>query len=200
MADVSSLGLWQDVLIIEAPVYNGVIVEILAETEFTRLPELRATVVGRHALVRAQQTVEYNDVHVEVLANDPTFVPLPEMKASVVGRHALTRAPMQVPVMRYAVEVLAETELEPLPAARAVALWQDVLITEKPTPDVNVFTAEVLAASKGFEPEAQTFMVEVLGGDTTPNSVARFTTEVLADSTDDVALTGQQIVWFFGFR
>lgn len=197
MADASAIGLFQEVLIEDAPTLNGVVVEVLAETPFQALPELRSTVVGRHSLVKAQQITPVNEFMVEVLADDQSFVPLPELRASVVGRSTLSRAPMRVPVMRYTVEVLAETELEPLPAARALGLHQDLLIEEIATPNVNQFTVEVLASSNGFEPEIQTFMVEVLAGDSTPVAAQNYVVEVLADSTDDVSLTQQSIIWFF---
>ncbi|MNX74740.1 hypothetical protein D3C86_1061880 [compost metagenome] len=196
MADVKSSALYVDIVLEETPLVNTVHVEVLTETPYEQLPALRATIVGRHSLTRAQQTVEANGFRVEVLADDPTFVPLPEMKAAVVGRSVLSRPPIQIPLNRYTVEVLAETELEPLPGARAKALELDVVYEEIPTPDVSKFNVEILATTP-LEQEVNEFIVEVLGADTDPVATNRYIVEVLADSTDAPILTRQQIIWYF---
>jgi len=199
MADVKALALNQDLVVVESGVANGVRVEVLGGTDFIPYPELSAKVVGRAVLVMASQNPPVRQVKVEVLADDTSFVPPPELRSAVVGRSVLALPPLVREFNKVTVEVLAEVELDPIPAARGVALEQDIVYEEIQTPLVHSFQVEALAVV-GLEQEINRTVVEVLGDDTSPNSVHRYAVEVLGDSTDPVDLTQQQIIWFFNLR
>lgn len=200
MADASLIALSEEIIITETIQVQGVIVEVLsADSSFVPMPQLRALAAARQVLVQVIEPRPVNTLMVEVLSEDSSFVFPDDIRALAAARQTLVIMPFNRPVNSYNVEVLAETVLDPLPAARVFALNEEIIVQEKPTPPVQNFITEVLAKG-ALESEANTLYVEILAADSTPNSVQRFSTEILADSTDDVALTAQQIVWFFNIR